>query len=406
MARIDDYRPIVGDQTIDELYLLGERLKNITIQNVNSTPFGGGVAEILSRMIPLMKDLGVDVWWDVIKGDDHFFQITKKIHNALHGIELSLTREELSYFLEVNQENAKSIKKWADIVFVHDPQPIYLVKEKRRLKNKWIWRCHIDFSNPKRDVWLFLKKFIEKYDVSVFSAPAFARKLSIRQVLIYPSIDPLSDKNKELDQKFIDSILERFGIDKQRPIITQISRFDYLKDPIGVIKAFRLVKKYIDCQLILAGGGAKDDPEGERVLAEVREEAKKEKDIHIIHLPPASNLEINALQRVSTVILQKSLREGVGLTVAEALWKEKPVIASWVGGIPLQIAHKYSGILTYTIEGTAHWIKRLVNEPEYAKRLARNGKQHVKNNFLILRQIQDYFLLFLSLFNPQDVVYL
>ena len=195
MARIDDYRPIVGDQTIDELYLLGERLKNITIQNVNSTPFGGGVAEILSRMIPLMKDLGVDVWWDVIKGDDHFFQITKKIHNALHGIELSLTREELSYFLEVNQENAKSIKKWADIVFVHDPQPIYLVKEKRRLKNKWIWRCHIDFSNPKRDVWLFLKKFIEKYDVSVFSAPAFARKLSIRQVLIYPSIDPLKKKN-------------------------------------------------------------------------------------------------------------------------------------------------------------------------------------------------------------------
>ncbi len=406
MARIDDYRPIVGNQTIDELYLLGEKLKNITIQNINSTPSGGGVAEILSRMVPLMKDVGLDVWWDVIRGDDRFFQITKKIHNALHGIEVSLTREELSYFLEVNQENAKSIKKWADIVFVHDPQPIYLVREKRKLKNKWIWRCHIDFSNPKRDVWLFLKKLIEKYDASVFSAPTFARRLSIRQVLIYPSIDPLSDKNKELDQRFIDNVLERFGIDRQRPIVTQISRFDYLKDPMGVIKAFRLVKKYIDCQLILAGGGARDDPEGERVLNEVREEARKERDIHIIYLPPESNLEINALQRASTVILQKSLKEGFGLTVAEALWKEKPVIASWVGGIPLQIAHKYSGILTYTIEGTAHWIKRLINELEYAKRLARNGKQHVKNNFLILRQIQDYFLLFLSLFNPQDIVYL
>ena len=406
MRKIDEYRPIVGDEVIDELYILAERLKGITIQNINSTSFGGGVAEILSRIIPLMQDLGLDVFWDVIEGDEKFFDITKKIHNGLHGLKVDLSREELNYFLEVNERNAQSIGRWGDIVFIHDPQPIALIKKKRKLKSKWIWRCHVDFSNPQREIWLFLKNYIEKYDVSVFSAPAFARRLSIRQVLIAPSIDPLSDKNRELDEKFIDSVLERFGIDKGKPIITQISRFDYLKDPIGVIKAYRLVKKYIDCQLVLAGGGARDDPEGMKVLEEVRNEASGDKDIFVLYLPPNSHLEINALQRASTIILQKSLKEGFGLTVTEALWKEKPVIASAVGGIPLQIAHKYSGILTYTIEGTAWWIKQLIHEPEYAKRLGKNGKEHVRRNFLITRHIQDYFLLVLSLFSPSDIVYL
>jgi len=403
---IEDYRKIVGDEIIDELYLLAQKLKGISIQNVNSTPFGGGVAEILSRIVPLMQELGVNVWWDVMEAEEEFFSITKKIHNRLHGVDIPLSRKELDYFLEVNYQNALKIKKWADVVFIHDPQPIALIKMKRKLKNKWIWRCHVDFSSPCKDIWLFLKKFIEKYDVSVFSAPIFSRPLSIRQVLIPPSIDPLSDKNKELDSRFIDEVLNRFGIDKEKPIITQISRFDYLKDPIGVIKAFRLAKKYIDCQLVLAGGGARDDPEGKKVLEEVKNEASSSRDIFVIYLPPNSHLEINALQRASTIILQKSLKEGFGLTVTEALWKEKPVIASCVGGIPLQIAHKYSGILTYTIEGTAHWIRRLLHEPEYARRLARNGKQHVKNNFLITRHIQDYLLLFLSLFNKSDLVYL
>ncbi len=406
MLRIDDYRKVVGDQIIDELYLLANKLKGIGIQNINSTPFGGGVAEILSCMVPLMKDLGIDVWWDTIEADTRFFQITKKIHNRLHGVDVPISKEELKYFLEVNEKNIHRIKKWGDIVFIHDPQPIALVKKKKILKNKWVWRCHIDFSSPQRDIWLFLRRYIEKYDVSVFSAPAFARRLHIPQILIPPSIDPLSDKNKELEEKFVEEILLRFGIDKERPIITQVSRFDYLKDPLGVIKVYRLVKKYIDCQLILVGGGAKDDPEGEKVFEEVKNEASSDKDIFILHLPPGSNLEINALQRASTIILQKSLREGFGLTVAEALWKEKPVIASCVGGIPLQIAHKYSGILTYTIEGTAYWIKQLINEPDYAKRLGRNGKQHVKNNFLITRHIQDYLLLFLSLYNHKDLVYL
>ncbi|MCD6539696.1 MAG: glycosyltransferase [Candidatus Omnitrophica bacterium] len=403
---IDKYKEIVGEEVIEELYLVAKKLKGITVQNINSTPFGGGVAEILSRMVPLMRELGLDVFWDVIKADSRFFEITKKIHNTLHGVDLKISKEELDYFRQVNLENANNILRRSDIVFVHDPQPVYLVEKKKKLKNKWIWRCHIDFSSPKRDVWKFLKKIIERYDLSVFSAPSFAHSLKVRQVLIPPSIDPLSDKNKPLDPIYIEEVLRRFGIDKNRPIITQISRFDYLKDPLGVIKAYRLVKRYLDCQLVLAGGGAVDDPEGVKVLEEVKAEAASDKDIFVLHLPAGSNLEINALQRASTIILQKSLREGFGLTVAEALWKEKPVIASSVGGIPLQIAHKYSGILTYTIEGTAYWIKQLLHEPDYARRLAINGRRHIQNNFLITRHIQDYLLLFLSLYNPEEIVYL
>ncbi len=403
---IDAYRPIVGDEAIDELHIIAKKLKGKSIQNINSTSFGGGVAEILSRVVPLMQDLGLEIWWDVIKADARFFEISKRIHNALHGVDISLSHQDLKYFIEINYSNTQNIKRWADIVFVHDPQPIALIKKKRKLKNKWAWRCHVDFSFPKASVWRFLKRFIEKYDVSVFSAPSFSHRLKVRQVLIWPSIDPLSDKNRELPREFIDNILERFRINKEKPIITQISRFDYLKDPFGVIRAYKLVKKYVDCQLVLAGGGAGDDPEGKKVLEKVKKEAAQDRDIFVLHLSPNSHLEINALQRASTVILQKSLREGFGLTVAEALWKEKPVIASSVGGIPLQIVHKYSGILTYTTEGTAYWIKQLIHEPEYAKWLGKRGRLHVKNNFLITRHIQDYLLLFLSLYNPGDVVYL
>ena len=224
--------------------------------------------------------------------------------------------------------------------------------------------------------------------------------------MVSPSIDPLSEKNRDLTREEIDAVCARFPIDRTRPIVTQISRFDYLKDPLGVIRAYQLVKDHVDCQLVLAGGGATDDPEGQKVLEEVRAEADKDPDIHVLFLPPASDLEINALQRASTVILQKSLREGFGLTVSEALWKAKPVIASAVGGIPLQIAHKYSGILTHSIEGTAYWIKQLLNAPQYAQGLGANGREHVKTNFLITRHIRDYLLLFLSLSKKKDIVFL
>jgi trehalose synthase len=240
----------------------------------------------------------------------------------------------------------------------------------------------------------------------VFSAPAFARALAIPQILIAPSIDPLSDKNRTLPEETIDAVFTRFGIDRSRPVVTQISRFDYLKDPVGVIKAYRLAKRRVDCQLVLAGGGATDDPEGPAIMQQVNSEAERDQDIHVLFLPPSSDIEINALQRGSAVILQKSLREGFGLTVAEALWKGRPTIAGAVGGIPLQIKHKYSGILTHSIEGTAHWIKQLLQEPAFAARLGKNGHQHVRDNFLITRHIKDYLLLFLSLYHADDIVHL
>jgi trehalose synthase len=264
----------------------------------------------------------------------------------------------------------------------------------------------VDFSRPDPGVWKFLERFLLRYDCAVFSAPAFARSLPIPQVLIAPSIDPLSDKNRDIPDETVDEVFERFSIDRSRPIVTQISRFDYLKDPLGVIKAYRLVKKRMDLQLVLAGGGATDDPEGPAIMRQVQEEADRDPDIFALFLPPASDLEINALQRGSTVILQKSLREGFGLTVAEALWKGKPTIAGAVGGIPLQITHKYSGILTTSIDGTAHWIKQLLQEPGYAQALGANGREHIRNNFLITRHLKDYLLTFLSLTRTEDIVYL
>lgn len=405
MIRIEDYGQIVGEATIQELFLLAEHLKGKIIQHINSTAVGGGVAEILTRMIPLLKQLGIDAQWDVIRGDEKFFVTTKKFHNGLHGVPTVITDEEYEAFLEVNRHNANELS-FGDIVFVHDPQPVALIEKRTTIGRNWLWRCHIDFSKPDPAIWKFLEQYVTRYDAAVFSAPSFARNLRIPQVLISPSIDPLSEKNKELSEQTINAIFERFGIDRSRPVITQISRFDFLKDPLGVIKAYKIAKQRVDLQLVLAGGGATDDPEGPLIMQQVKEEADKDKDIFVLFLPPSSDLEINALQRGSTVILQKSLKEGFGLTVSEALWKGKPTIAGAVGGIPLQITHKYSGILTHTIEGTAYWIKQLVNEPDYARRLGVNGREHIKNNFLITRHIKDYLLLFISLFHQGDVVYL
>ena len=406
MPGINDYSPIVGTGVIDDLYLLAEKLEGKVVQNINSTAVGGGVAEILTRMIPLLCELGVDARWGVIRGDEKFFGITKRIHNALHGVTTEFSHDDFEYFLEINRSNLNELDFKGDIMFIHDPQPIALVEKKARMDGKWAWRCHIDITQPDPVVMSFLEQFIHNYEAAVLSAPAFSRELPIPQFLISPSIDPLSDKNKELSKEEIDSILEELELDKDRPIVTQISRFDRLKDPVGVVRVYQRVKKRTDCQLVLAGGGAIDDPEGLAVLEEVKEAAADDPDIHIIFLPPGSDIEINALQRGSSVIMQKSLKEGFGLTVSESLWKGKPVIASAVGGIPLQMKHQYSGILTHTLEGTAYYLKQLLNEPEYANTLGRRGREHVRNNFLITRHIRDYLLLFLYMHDKEELIYL
>ena len=405
-SRLQDYEPIVGRSCIEELRMLSEQLAGKIVQNINSTFVGGGVAEILEHMVPLLNQLGVDARWDVIRGSDEFFEVTKKFHNALHGNAEKISKQDFALFSEVTQQNLEEVRFYGDILFVHDPQPVGLIARKKEIGRKWVWRCHIDVSNPDRKVWKFLRGFVVDYDAAVFSAPSFAQQLPIRQFMITPSIDPLSDKNRELDSGTIDAVLAGYGLTSDKPMIVQISRFDRLKDPLGVIEAFEMVKKSIDCQLVLAGGTATDDPESEEVLDEVRKRAEGNHDIHILLVPPESNVEINALQRAATIIMQKSLKEGFGLTISEALWKAKPVVAGAVGGIPLQIRNKLTGLLCHTVEGAAYALRQLLSNPEYARQLGQNGKEHVRQNFLITSHLKDYLLMFIALDQPSDIIHL
>lgn len=356
--------------------------------------------------MPLLHQLGVDARWSIIKGNDDFFKVTKKFHNALHARPEDIGPRDFEIFRETTAANLRDLELNGDIIFVHDPQPAGLIAKKKEIGRKWLWRCHIDVSHPNEAVWDFLQPMIVQYDSAVFSAPAFSRPLPIRQFLIAPSIDPLSDKNKELPQSVIDSVMAKYKIPTDKPIITQVSRFDYLKDPVGVIQAWEMVRKHIDCRLVFAGGTASDDPESEKVLAEVRERAGNNPNIHVLLVPPNSDIDINALQQASTIMCQKSIREGFGLTVSEALWKAKPVVASAVGGIPLQVKHKFTGLLSHGIEGTAYALRQLLANPEYARWLGKNGREHVRYNFLITRHLKEYMLLFLTLDHPQDVIYL
>jgi trehalose synthase len=390
---LDDYRDIVGVADVDELRWLGQRLKGKTLKMVNSTAVGGGVAEMLNRLVPLLGELEVQTRWDVITGGNDFFEVTKAFHNALHGSEYELTRHAKEIFLTYNEQNRQRMQFSEEVIVIHDPQPAALIQAREGTSSHWVWRCHIDLSNPNLEVWGFLRPFVEQYDAAIFSSPSFSRQLSIPQYLFYPCIDPLSEKNKELDDSTIQKVCDEFGIDRSRPIVTQVSRFDRLKDPVGVTLAFKLARKYVDCQLVLAGGGASDDPEGAAVLKEVKEIAGDHPDIFVLDLPPWCALEINALQRASTLIVQKSLKEGFGLTVTEALWKGKPTIAGAVGGIPNQIIHKLTGVLVHSVEGCAYQIRYLLTHPEFAVQLGRNGREHVKENFLITTNVRRWLLL-------------
>jgi len=393
---LDHYVPLLGAAEIEELRTLAVPLEGAVVDMVNSTAVGGGVAEILNRLVPLGRELGLDIRWHVMEGGPEFYEITKAFHNALHGDPYNIRPQDFDIFLDYNRRNRDRLSLDGRFVVIHDPQPAAFIEQRLPPeKQSWTWRCHIDLSRPNRGVWDFLNPFVSRYDSAIFSSPEFSRQLAIPQYLFYPSIDPLSEKNRDLDADFVEDVLVRFGIDPRRRILTQISRFDRLKDPVGVLRAYRIVKRYFDCQLVLAGGGASDDPEGSAVLAEVREAAGKDPDVFILELPPAAPLEVNALQRASTVVIQKSLREGFGLTVAEALWKKKPVVASAVGGIPTQVIHKHTGLLAHSVEGTAYQIRFLLAHPDLAQRLGEQGHEHVRENFLITGNLKRYLTLFL-----------
>lgn len=401
-GRLEQYEAIIGPGAVQEILLLGRRLQGALVRHINSTATGGGVAEILKGLVPLMEEVGLRVRWDLIRGSPAFFGVTKKIHNALHGRADALTEEEIAIYLETTRQNLETLDLSGDFLFIHDPQPAGLVQARRQDGARWIWRCHIDVSHPNPSVWNFLAGFVHRYDCVVFSAPQFVQPVPIRQFLMAPSIDPLSMKNRDLPPETVHRVLQKYGIPRDKPIITQISRFDRLKDPVGVIEAFRMVRRTLPCRLVLAGGGASDDPEGDLVYAEVLTRAGNDPDIHILLLPEGADLEVNALQRASDIIVQKSLAEGFALTVTEALWKAKPVVASAVGGILLQVRHGYTGLLTRTVEGTAFAIRELLRNPHFARWLGENGREHVLRHFLLPRQLRDYLLLMYTLRERRD----
>ena len=407
MSSLQEYQEVVGRQSIDEIRTLAARLCGRKLQNINSTAVGGGVAEILTRMVPLLRELGVDTSWDVIKGDEAFFAVTKAFHNALHGKPETITPAMLDAYRATTEVNLREMELTGDVVLVHDPQPAGLIALRNGGGRHWVWRCHIDVSTPQADVWDFLRPMVNRFDASIFSMPEFAQRLGIPQYLVAPSIDPLSDKNRDLEPEFVSQVLEKYGLDPERPIVTQISRFDRLKDPVGVIAAYKMVKPRSDCQLVLAGGGATDDPEGAAVLHDVQQAAGEDPDIHVLLLPPFSDLEINALVRGSTVVMQKSIKEGFGLTVSEALWKGKPVIGGAVGGIRLQVLDGITGYLVHSPEGAASRLARLLGDRALRKTMGDNGYQLVKQNFLLTRHVKDYLLMMLALDHPdEDIIHL
>ncbi|MBW2310333.1 MAG: glycosyltransferase [Deltaproteobacteria bacterium] len=396
MHGLEDYRRIVGDKVIGEIARKARALYGKHIVHINSTYQGGGVAEILNNLVPLMNDIGIDTGWRTLHGFPDFFEITKKFHNALQGESIHFTEQKKRLYYQANGDFATYTHIDHDCVIIHDPQPLPLIKFYKK-RQPWIWRCHVDLSNPNEKLWEFLSSFMLRYDVVIVSNKNYLKKdLPVDQVIIYPAIDPLSSKNMDIPEGDIAKYLKKYGISTDKPLITQISRFDKWKDPGGVIKVFKLVKEKIDCRLVLCGNLATDDPEGIRMYARTEKEAQKlieNGDVVLVTDPAASNfIFINALQRKSSVIVQKSSKEGFGLVVTEALWKGTPVVASNIGGIPLQIKDGENGFLLdfEDTQGFADKIITVLNEPALAVEMGRKGHEHVKSKFLITRLLIDY----------------
>jgi trehalose synthase len=393
---LEAYREVTSPGTVEFLARLAESAHGRRFVHVNSTRTGGGVAEILGRLVPLMSDLEIRAEWHVIEGDPEFFATTKAFHNGLQGSAQRITPAMLDHYLDVNRSNSRRIKPEGDLVLVHDPQPAALVAD-RPPEGRWVWRCHIDVSAPQREIWNFLRPYVSRYDAAVFSLPAFARELPVPQFLVHPSIDPVSEKNRPLTRAEIRRALDTLGVPDDKPLLVQVSRFDRFKDPCGVIAAYRIVKRDHDVRLVLAGGGAADDPEATAVVAEVREAAGHDPDVLVLDLPPDAHLAVNALQRAAAIVVQKSIREGFGLTVAEALWKGKPVVAGATGGIRVQVIDGLTGYTVRTPEGAAYRIRYLLSNPQLIERMGATGREHVRHNFLITRHLRDYLSLLVYL---------
>jgi trehalose synthase len=385
LTSIDDYEPLVGADTVERVARKAARLRDTHIANVSSTYYGGGVAEILSSLTLLMNAAGIRTGWRVIEGRPDFFSITKKMHNALQGGAINLTELKMHIYEEVVHENAMRNHLDHDVVIVHDPQPLPLIRHYRK-KSPWVWRCHLDMAEPNAELWGYLAPFVERYDAVVMSLPEYAQKLSVPQRFIMPAINPFSTTNKDLSEEEITERLDHYGIPTDWPLVVQVSRFDRWKDPRGVIEAFKRARREVDCTLVLVGNVATDDPEGQEVFASLCE--CRDERIHILSVQDSAL--VNALQRRAAVVLQKSLREGFGLTVAEAMWKGTPVIGGRVGGIKHQVRDGANGFLVDTIDQAAERIVQLVKDRALRERLGKSAKETVQHNFLMIRLMEDW----------------
>ncbi|MFQ5999106.1 MAG: glycosyltransferase [Candidatus Bathyarchaeia archaeon] len=397
---LKNYSSIVGKAELRSIETLAEKLGNVSITHINSTRFGGGVAEILKSLVPLQKSLGMKTSWIVMRAPRAFFEVTKSFHNALQGALLPLDDTMKNLYLEFNEKNARRRGFEADFVTVHDPQPAALVKFCNPRVGKWLWRCHVDLTSPNPDYWKYLSSFLDYYDALIFSLDRYVKNAQHKRALVIsPSIDPLTEKNRTLSGDQISKVVHRFDVNPEKPILTQVARFDPLKNPLGAIDVYRMVKQKIpSLQLVLIGSMADDDPEGIEWRRKTLDYAKGDGDIKVL-----SNLaakEVNAFQRASSVIIQMSLSEGFGITVTEALWKGVPVVASRVGGIPLQVLDGFTGYLGDSTEQAAARVGQLLNNRRLASQLGRHGHDHVKLNFLITRQLKQYLQLYIQLLEP------
>jgi len=390
---LEDYRPIVGDDVISGIYRKAASLRGKRVLHVNSTYQSGGVAEMILSLVPLMNNVGIDTRWNILNGDGEFFAITKNFHNALQGQAVAFSDEEKDLYLQTNESFSGQMAIDHDLVVIHDPQPLPLIRFYRKTQ-PWVWRCHVDLSNPNPALWEFLKGFVLDYDRMVISHEHYRRRgMPMEQWICRPAIDPLSEKNRDLSGAETAALLAKYGVPTDKPLVTQISRFDKWKDPLGVVEVFSEVKRHVDCRLVLCGSMAPDDPEGWAIYRQVEDAARPLIDAgDVILITAEDHLLVNALQRASAVILQKSLREGFGLTVTEGLWKGRPVIASRVGGIPLQIEDGETGFLLdpTDTEGFAWRVRQVLENPDLGERLGRAGKEHVRQHFLITRLLSDY----------------
>ena len=391
--KLADYEALVSKAELDELRFLAEGLRGRSVRIISGSVLESAATEMLDRLVPFLGELQVIINRCCLTETEEIRKTAKRLRQSL-VTNSAVTKEVQDFYTSTRDEGLGGLPSNEDVVVLQDPEPLALVRTKKRTDQRWVWRCHLDLSMSNAESWKLLRPLVEAHDAAIFSTQSFSCRLSIPQYIFYPCIDPLSEKNKQLAPSFIQRVCDELGIDRSRPIVTQVSPFDRARDPLGVIEAYRIAKKYVDCQLVLAGSTSEDDPDSTDVLSAVKEAAEKDRDIILVNVEPESASEVNAIQSASTVIVQKSLYEGFGTAVTEALWKGKPVVGTAVGGIPNQIIHKFTGALVHSVEGCAYQIRYLLTHQGLAEQMGKNGREHVKENFLITSEVKRWLLLF------------